>query len=63
MLNDKGSKDVRVKVQCIECEGEAEIKMSRLGRARCEYSVDDEGTECNGHLVEIKELSETETET
>lgn len=41
-----------VKVYCIECGGEAEIKRSRLGRAHCDYSIDDEGTECGGRLYE-----------
>lgn len=44
-----------VEVYCIECGGEAEIKRSRLDRARCNYSIDEEGTECGGRLYEYED--------
>lgn len=53
MLGDMDNKMLEyVKVYCIECGGEAEIKRSRLDRARCNYSIDEEGNECRGRLYE-----------
>lgn len=48
-----------VKVQCMDCDGESEVSKDRVDRSRCDYSIDDDGTECGGRLVEIVDAEET----